>query len=63
MTIEDHIKSLNREIAMRKRVYPGFVARGKMTGKEADHEIDAMEAVLATLTKVKEMADSVGRLF
>lgn len=62
MTIEEQIKSVTREIAMRRRVYPGLVARGKMTGKEADHEIDAMEAVLVTLTKVKEMADSVGRL-
>lgn len=32
---------------MRKRVYPRWVAAGKMTHREARHEIDVMAAMLA----------------
>lgn len=38
---------LKREIGMRRRVYPGRVASGKMTQHEMDHEIAVIEAILA----------------
>lgn len=34
-----------RELAMRRRVYPGLVARGKMTDVQAHREIAMMEAI------------------
>lgn len=43
------IAAVEREIAMRRRVYPGWVAARKMTQTKADAEIRAMETVLATL--------------
>jgi polyhydroxyalkanoate synthesis regulator phasin len=47
--IERQIACVRREIGMRKRVYPGWVQRGKMTQEEADRQIEVMEAVQATL--------------
>ena len=52
MDIQEQIKCVEREIAMRKRVYPRWVAAGKMKSEAAEHEIRAMEAVLETLTSL-----------
>ena len=42
-----NIKALAREVALRARVYPGFVARGKMTQATADRELAIMRAIAA----------------
>lgn len=47
--LTDQIACVKREIAMRERVYPRWVAAGKMKQEKADAEIAAMRAVLATL--------------
>jgi hypothetical protein len=47
------IKSVEREIAMRKAVYPTRVAARKMKQETADNEIAAMEAVLQTLKRLE----------
>jgi hypothetical protein len=49
MTLDDQIKSVTYEIARRKAVYPKYVLMGDITSEMAEHEIAAMEAVLATL--------------
>ena len=46
------IACVEREIAMRLRVYPRWVADKKMTLAKADSEIAAMRAVLRTLVEV-----------
>lgn len=48
-TIEEQIKCVKREIAMRKRVYPKWVKYNRMKQEEADHEITCMESVLKTM--------------
>ena len=47
--LPDQIKAVEREIVMRRRVYPRWVSGGRMSQAKADAEIAAMEAVLATL--------------
>lgn len=47
ITTEDKRRCLKREIAMRKSVYPGWIASGRMTRAQADREIAVMEAILA----------------
>lgn len=37
---------LEREIRMRRRVYPRWVKDGRMTQAQADREIDVMTAIL-----------------
>jgi hypothetical protein len=54
ISLADQIKSVEREIAMRKGVYPRRIADKKMSQTKADHEIAAMEAVLGTLRGVAE---------
>lgn len=49
LTVADQIKCVEREIAMRKRVYPRWVETGKMKLDQSEYQIAAMEAVLATL--------------
>lgn len=43
---EEKIACLKREIAMRERAYPGWVATKRMTQNKADQEIRVMQAVL-----------------
>lgn len=54
ITIDQQIACVKREIGMRRRVYASWVANGRMKQAAADHEIAAMEAVLATLEQVKD---------
>ena len=49
ISLTDQIKCVIREIGMRERVYPGWVAKGKMKQESADIEVERMKAVLATL--------------
>lgn len=50
------IKSIEREIGMRKRVYPRWVENNRMSQAKADEEIAAMEAALETLREVEARA-------
>lgn len=50
-TIEEQIKVVEREISMRKKVYPRRVAMEQMSQSQADYQIAAMEAVKETLLK------------
>lgn len=43
------IACIEREIKMRRRVYPRWIESLRITQAKADAEIAAMEAVLATL--------------
>ena len=53
MTVEEQIDAARRELRMRRRVYPRLVTDGRMTQKKADHEIAAMEAIVATLESLQ----------
>jgi len=49
ITLDKQIACVRREIRMREIVYPRWVAQKKMRQESAEHEIEAMKAVLATL--------------
>ena len=53
ISLDKQIHSIQREIRMRKRVYPKWVRSGQLDQKEADYGIAVMEAVLTTLMKDK----------
>jgi hypothetical protein len=53
------IKAVEREIAMRKAVYPKRVAAKGMKQETADHEIAAMTAVLATLRGLERREETI----
>lgn len=44
-TAKDKLACAEREVGMRKRVYPAWVRAGRMTQADADREIAAMQAI------------------
>jgi hypothetical protein len=53
ITLAEQLKEALRELALRRRVYPGFVQRGKMTEGQAAYHIAAMEAIVQTLERLE----------
>ena len=53
ITLDDQIRSVGREIGLRRSVYPRFVANKKLTQEKADYELACMEATYSTLKKLK----------
>ncbi len=51
--LSDQVACVKREIAMRERAYPRWVAGGRMTQQKADQELAAMKAVAETLGKLQ----------
>lgn len=49
ITLAEQIKCVQREIALRERVYPRWVKQSKMKQISSDYELAAMRAVLSTL--------------
>jgi hypothetical protein len=47
--LKQQIDEVQRELALRKNVYPRLVASGKMTQEDADMHCERLRAVLATL--------------
>jgi hypothetical protein len=51
-TLDEQIRCVRREIAVRKNVYPKWTKSGRMKPEVADYEISCMQAVHDTLTKL-----------
>jgi hypothetical protein len=51
-SIEDQIACVRREIKMRQRVFPRWVAEGRKSQEEADREIRTMQDVQASLEEI-----------
>lgn len=60
-TIAQQIACVKREIRMREKVYPRWVARGTMDQPHADKELACMRAVLGTLESLGPPAESDDR--
>jgi hypothetical protein len=54
ITLEAQLREVEREITLRRRVYPRWVADGRLTQAAADRQIAVMEAVAGTLQAVVE---------
>jgi len=52
--ISEQLQAAQRELQMRRNVYPKWVVSGRMKQAKADHEIQCMEAIVATLKALKE---------
>ena len=53
----EEIACIRREIHMRKRVYPNWIASGKMSQQKADHEIAVMTRIHDKLSLLYGFAD------
>lgn len=52
--LAEQIQCVEREIALRKRVYPRRVSDRKMSQAQADKQLAAMTAVLDTLLHLRD---------
>ena len=55
VTLADMAREAEREVALRRRVYPRWVAEGRMKAHHAERQIALMEAIAAELAR-REMA-------
>lgn len=44
-TAEEKLRCTERELKMRRRVYPRWIAEGRMKEADARHELETMEAI------------------
>jgi len=49
ITVTDQIAELERELRMRKQVYPRSIASGILSQGKADRQIAVLESAIATL--------------
>jgi hypothetical protein len=59
INLKQQIDEVQRELALRKNVYPRFVASGKMTQEHADTHGERLRAVLATLEWLQANEDVI----
>jgi hypothetical protein len=52
ISIEDQLRAARRELKLRERFYPGWIAQGRLTSATADHELAAMRAIVGTLEQL-----------
>lgn len=52
ITIDEQITEVQRELAMRNKVYPKWIEAGSMQKSKADFQILVMEAVLISLQEI-----------
>lgn len=45
-SVDDQLACLERELRLRKRVYPGRIANGRMSAAQARHELAVMESLV-----------------
>ena len=51
ISLTDCYQCAKRELALRRRLYPRFVASGKLTQDEADRELLVMEKIMKDYQK------------
>lgn len=54
VTAREKREAVEREVGMRRRVYPRWVELRRMTQEKADREIAIMEAIAADYRKLEE---------
>lgn len=57
ISINQQIEEVERELAMRKKVYPDMIARRKLRQSEADYFVKRLKAVRETLVWFRDNRD------
>jgi hypothetical protein len=52
ITLQEQIAEAQRELALRRQCYPGWVKAGKLDAGDAYYQLQAMEAIVRTLTRL-----------
>lgn len=56
--ISQLIDCANRELALRRKHYPGWISNGKMTREKSEHELECMEEILKVLQLRKDLEEA-----
>jgi hypothetical protein len=51
--LEEQIAEAQRELALRRRCYPGWVKTGKLTHEDANRQLLAMSEIVRTLERLE----------
>lgn len=54
MTLGDMIEEANRELKMRERLYPRWIAEGRLREETAHRQMEAMKSILSTLQNLQQ---------
>ena len=52
ITLEEQIAEAQRELALRRKCYPGWVKSGKLAHEDAYYQLQCMEAIVRTLMRL-----------
>jgi hypothetical protein len=64
-SLEDQLAAARRELKLRESTYPRWIAQGKTTAAIAQHEIDCMRSIVATVERAKllrEVSEEIAAL-
>jgi len=53
-TLDQQIAELDRELGMRRNLYPRWVREGKLKQQQADHRINIIEEIKETLRQCRQ---------
>jgi hypothetical protein len=53
ITLDEQIAEAQRELALRRKCYPAWVKSGKLDAGDAYYQLQAMEAIVKTLTRLE----------
>ncbi len=53
VSIQDQIKEAQRELGLRRRLYPDWVQQGRLTLEDSYRQLAAMDAIVETLKRVQ----------
>ena len=53
ITLEEQIAEAERELALRRKLYPGWVEAGRLTEEQARYQLRCQWAIATTLRKLE----------
>jgi hypothetical protein len=53
ITLDEQIAEAQRELALRRQGYPGWIKSGKLDADQARYQLFVMEAIVKTLTRLE----------
>jgi hypothetical protein len=62
-SLAEQIACAERELALRVRVYPRWVASNKMKPEKSDHELECMAEIIRTLKRLAPPVPVQGQLY
>jgi hypothetical protein len=62
ITLTEQLAEARRELALRRKLYPGWVEQGRLTHEAAYHQLACMAAIVETL-RTREGETRQGSLF